>query len=105
MAPATPNARPSFASSAGEPSDTPHVPGRNHARLVAEIAREFRPRLDTEGFSAVRELGSQLNARGVESNDDAPAHTHKRCKMCGNVCHARMNSCSSCCLPLSLIHI
>ena len=22
-----------------------------------------------------------------------------RCKMCGNVCHARMNSCSSCCLP------
>ena len=99
MAPATPNVRPSFASSAGETSDTPHVPGRNHARLVAEIAREFRPRLDTEGFSAVRELGSQLNARGVESNDDAPAHTHKRCKMCGNVCHARMNSCSSCCLP------
>ena len=98
MAPATPNARPSFATSATEPSDTPPVvPGRNHARIVAEIAQEFRPRLDTEGFSAVRNLGAQLRTGAVPC--DEPAHTHKRCKMCGNVCHARMTSCSSCCLP------
>ena len=98
MAPATPNARPSFATSATEPSDTPPVvPGRNHARIVAEIAHEFRPRLDTEGFSAVRNIGAQLRDGAVPC--DEPAHTHKRCKMCGNVCHARMTSCSSCCLP------
>ena len=98
MAPATPNARPSFATSATEPSDTPPVvPGRNHARIVAEIAHEFRPRLDTEGFSAVRNIGAQLRDGAVPC--DEPAHTHKRCRMCGNVCHARMTSCSSCCLP------
>jgi hypothetical protein len=98
MAPATPNARPSFATSATEPSDTPPVvPGRNHARIVAEIAQEFRPRLDTEGFSAVRNIGAQLRTGAVPC--DEPVHTHKRCKMCGNVCHARMTSCSSCCLP------
>jgi hypothetical protein len=64
---------------------------------VAEIAHEFRPRLDTEGFSAVRNIGAQLRDGAVPC--DEPAHTHKRCKMCGNVCHARMTSCSSCCLP------
>ena len=31
----------------------------------------------------------------------ATASTHKRCRMCGNVCHMRMSSCSSCCLPLT----
>jgi len=30
----------------------------------------------------------------------ASTTTHKRCRMCGNVCHIRMSSCSSCCLPL-----
>ena len=28
------------------------------------------------------------------------ACTHKRCRMCGNVCNVRVTACTSCCLPL-----
>ena len=54
------------------------------------------------------ELGVKAVENAILASDDARARRedavdtfeHKRCKMCGNVCHAKLTTCTSCCLPL-----
>ena len=71
-------------------------------------ARERSRRAGTWKRPMLMELGVEAAARAILARDDARARRedavesfqHKRCKMCGNVCHAKLTTCTSCCLPL-----
>ena len=56
-----------------------------------------KPMLVDLGALAV-EKAMEMHRAGAADGDES--FGHKRCKMCGNVCHVKMTSCSSCCFPL-----
>jgi len=57
-----------------------------------------KPMLMDLGVLAV-EKAIEMQRAVVEARVEG-GFEHKRCKMCGNVCHAKLTACSSCCLPL-----
>ena len=71
-------------------------------------ARERSRRAGTWKRPMLMELGVKAVENAILASDDARARRedagesfeHKRCKMCGNVCHAKLTTCTSCCLPL-----
>lgn len=58
-----------------------------------------KPLLQEFGVAAIERAMTTQTATNAGANS-AATYEYKRCKMCGNVCHAKMSSCSSCCLPL-----
>ena len=57
-----------------------------------------KPMLMDLGVLAV-EKAIEMQRAAVDARVEG-GFEHKRCKMCGNVCHAKLTACSSCCLPL-----
>ena len=71
------------------------------ARVTARVTPRAmtKPLLQELGVAAVESaVTTRTTADDVEN--DTATYEYKRCKMCGNVCHVKMSSCSSCCLPL-----
>lgn len=70
---------------------------------VSALARATRgmdkPMLKEFGVAAL-DAAMERRTPAANPKSSAVAYEYKRCKMCGNVCHAKMTSCSSCCLPL-----
>lgn len=56
-----------------------------------------KPMLMELGVFAVEKVLEMPPRVGAESKEETQ---YKRCRMCGNVCHAKLSTCSSCCLPL-----
>lgn len=60
----------------------------------------------TSSKPLLMELGANALDESLRMHNDktvgrpSEEFEYKRCKMCGNVCHVMMTSCSSCCLPL-----
>ena len=72
---------------------------RDRAREGSRDAGKWkRPMLMELGVKAVENVVFASDAR--ERDEAVESYAHKRCKMCGNVCHAKVTSCTSCCLPL-----
>ena len=102
-----PQRKPSFAVASGaararDADDVPDgpadpSPSPEKTPRVASSARSEKPLLETLGFAALTDPA--LAARRA-TNPVPPACTHKRCRMCGNVCNVRVTACTSCCLPL-----
>lgn len=102
-----PQRKPSFAvasgaARAGDADDVTDGPADPSAATektppVASSARSEKPLLETLGFAALADpaLAARRAAPPISS-----ACTHKRCRMCGNVCNVRVTACTSCCLPL-----
>ena len=102
-----PQRKPSFAvasgaARAGDADDVTDGPADPSAATektppVASSARSEKPLLETLGFAALADPA--LAARRAPPPISS-ACTHKRCRMCGNVCNVRVTACTSCCLPL-----
>ena len=102
-----PQRKPSFAVASGaararDADDVPDgpadpSPSPEKTPPVASSARSEKPLLETLGFAALTDpaLAARRDIPPVP-----PACTHKRCRMCGNVCNVRVTACTSCCLPL-----
>ena len=114
---ATPHAAPAFVEAKGTMRTRREARGRRVSfdpRLdgdgdgEGDRARERSRRAGTWKRPMLMELGVKAVENAILASDDARARRddavesfeHKRCKMCGNVCHAKLTTCTSCCLPL-----
>eukprot|EP00982_Pelagococcus_subviridis_P003750 28183-Pelagococcus_subviridis.AAC.5 len=94
--------RPSWASARDDPPADANTADAKPPPPPPRARRLEAPLLNALGLGAIFR-----DPDGRDDDADAAAaradetFTHKMCKMCGNVCNAKMTSCTSCCLPLT----